>query len=88
MDPDWICLITFFQLVDGKEQRLLMKKMPKNIDIGYIKTFLKNTLKLKTKIQSMRVVLSNLSFELDNDLKKLSDIVAYENFLKIVITMQ
>jgi Leucine-rich repeat (LRR) protein len=82
------CLITFFQLVDGKEQRLLMKKMPKNIDIGYIKTFLKNTLKLKTKIQSMRVVLSNLSFELDNDLKKLSDIVAYENFLKIVITMQ
>jgi len=81
------CMITFFKLVDGKEVRLLMKKMPKNIDVGYIKSFLKSSLKLKTKIQTMKIVLKNQVFELDNDLKKIVDIVAYENTFNIVITI-
>lgn len=81
------CMITFFKLVDGNQVRLLMKKMPKNIDVGYIKTFLKNTLKLKTKIQTMKIVLKNHTFELENDLKKLIDIVAFENVFDIVITI-
>lgn len=71
---------------EGIEVALLVKKFPNSVDIGYLKTSLKNLLKLKTKITKMIIVSQTSgSIVLDNDMKKVVELVDASAEYKILL---
>lgn len=66
--------INFFTLENGGEVILVQKKMPKSIDIGYLRAFVRNFLKLRKTPFSLYVVEYGVENLLDNDITKLEEL--------------
>lgn len=67
-------VLRFFKRDDDQEVVLVKKKMPKSIDVGYVKTFIRNILKLKKQAFLLYVVEDGVEKILDSDLVKIEEL--------------
>jgi hypothetical protein len=63
----------FYKIEKEIETMVLTKKIPSNCDVGYLRTTVKNLLKVKTKITRMSLLTDGQPIPLEGDMKKIAD---------------
>merc|ERR1719322_684109 len=72
---DLFAVFTFYMVDDSGEMKLLEKKLPRNITIGFLKKTVKGLKKFKESITKMQVEMDGQITDLIGDMKKMTHFV-------------